>query len=136
MCTVQAISCLTRRINKLLGGNEGIFKEIFVSATKFCHRNKSQILSDLILCDLLQRQNSVAEAKIFTKIPQYTRHLLPLFVAMTCCCKLLPSVCRPLRIQPSFFPKFKNVCDHTSVVSMVFLHTMLFITDKTILMLL
>ena len=68
MCTVQAISCLTRRSNKLLGGNEGIFKEIFVSATKFSHRNKSQILSDLILCDLLQHQNSVAEAKIFTKI--------------------------------------------------------------------
>ena len=33
----------------------------------------AQILSDLILCDLLLRQNYVAETKIFTKILQHTR---------------------------------------------------------------
>ena len=37
-----------------------------------------QIQSDLILWDLLRRQNSVAETKIFTKILQYTRRDLSL----------------------------------------------------------
>ena len=32
----------------------------------------AQIQSDLIFCDLFQRQNSVAETEIFTKILQYT----------------------------------------------------------------
>ena len=34
--------------------------------------------SDLIFCDLLQRQNSVAETKIFTKILQHARSDLSL----------------------------------------------------------
>ena len=38
----------------------------------------AQILSDLIFCDLLQRQNYVAEIKIFTKILQHTRSDLSL----------------------------------------------------------
>ena len=38
----------------------------------------AQIQSDLIFCDLLQRQNSVSETKIFTKILQYTRSYLSL----------------------------------------------------------
>ena len=85
MCTVQAISCLTRRSNKLLGGNEGIFKEIFLFLQQILSPQQvTQILSDLTLCDLLQCQTSVAEAKIFTKIPQYTQHLLPLRVAVNC----------------------------------------------------
>ena len=47
----------------------------------------AQIQSDLIFCDLLQRQNSVAETKIFTKILQYTRSDLSLRrVASPCCC--------------------------------------------------
>ena len=37
-----------------------------------------QIQSDLIFCDLLQRQNSVAATKIFTQILQYTRRDLSL----------------------------------------------------------
>ena len=60
--------------------------KIFVSATEFCHSNmhvaKSQIR--LNLCDLLRRQNSVVETKIFAKILQYTRSdLLPQHVAAT-----------------------------------------------------
>ena len=45
-----------------------------------------QIQSDLIFCDLLQRQNSVAATKIFTQILQS--------VAATSC-NLSPSVYRP-----------------------------------------
>ena len=66
----------------------------------------AQIQSDMIFCDLLQRQNSVSETKIFTKIFQYTRSDLSLqlvarpvhmewSVAPTCCCNLSPSVYRP-----------------------------------------
>ena len=40
------------------------------------HVAKNQIRQNL--CDLLQRQNSVAETKIFTKFPQYTRSDLQL----------------------------------------------------------
>ena len=76
----------------------------------------AQIQSDVIFCDLLQRQNSFAETKIFTKILQYTRSDLSLrrvaatcccnkspilytwsyLVTATCCCNLSPSVYRPL----------------------------------------
>ena len=53
----------------------------------------AQIQSDLIFCDLLQRQNSVAETKIFTKILQYTRSDLSLQrVASPCCCNLSPDL--------------------------------------------
>ena len=59
-----------------------------------CRRNKilatqqvAQIQSDLIFCNLLQRQNFVAETKIFTNILQYTRSDLSLRrVASLCCC--------------------------------------------------
>ena len=68
VCTVGEISRTTRRSNKLIGVNVGIFKEILVSAEKFVTATNYTNLSDLILCNLLQRQNSVAEAKIFTKI--------------------------------------------------------------------
>ena len=70
----------------------------FVCAGEFCEnlclRNiilslqqvaKNQIRQNL--CDLLLRQNSVAETKIFTKILLYTRSDLSLRrVAVTCCC--------------------------------------------------
>ena len=53
----------------------------------------AQIQSDLIFCDLLQRQNSVAETKIFTKILQYTRSDLSLRrVASPCCCNQSPDL--------------------------------------------
>ena len=62
--------------------------KIFVAATEFVaatSRMIAQIQSDLIFCDLLQRQNSVAETKIFTKILQYTRSDLSLRrVALPC----------------------------------------------------
>lgn len=46
----------------------------------------ARIQSDLLLCDSLRRQNSVAQTKIFAKILQYTRSDLPLrSVAATCC---------------------------------------------------
>ena len=61
-------------------------------------RKVAQILSDLIFCNMLLRQNSAAETKIFTKILKYTRSDLSLLcVAATCCCNLSPSVYRPLR---------------------------------------
>ena len=68
---------------------------IFVS---LCNRILSpqqvaQILSDLIFCNMLLQQTSVAETKIFTKILQYTQSDSSLrCVAVTCCCNLLPSV--------------------------------------------
>ena len=47
----------------------------------------AQIQSDLIFCDFVQRQNSAAETKIFTKILQYKRSDLSLRrVASLCCC--------------------------------------------------
>ena len=54
-------------------------QKVFVAATS---------LTSLILCNLLQRQNVVAETKIFTKILQNTRSDLsndksPQFVAAT-----------------------------------------------------
>ena len=131
MCTVQAMSCLTCCSNKFLGGNDRIFKEIFVSATKFSHHNKSHKFCLIWFCAtccsikiLLQRQRF--SQKFFSTHDTICRCII--------CCNLLPSVYWPLRIQPSCFPKFKNVFYH-SEVSMAFLHTMSFITDKTILML-
>ena len=38
----------------------------------------TRIQSDLLLCDSLRRQNSVAETKIFAKVLQLTRSDLPL----------------------------------------------------------
>ena len=49
-------------------------------------QNVAQIQSDLILCDLLRRQNSVAETKISRKVLHY-RDLSLRFVDATCCCK-------------------------------------------------
>ena len=55
---------------------------------------KNQMI--LNLCNLLHRQNSVSETKIFTKIIQYTRSDLLLWcVAVTCCCNLLASAYWP-----------------------------------------
>ena len=65
----------------------------------FSQQQVAQILSDLIFCDLLQRQNYVAETKIFTKILQHSPSDLSLRrVAATCCCNLSPSVYRPLTL--------------------------------------
>ena len=63
-------------------------------------RQVAQVLSNLIFCNMLLRQNSwYAEIMIFTKILQYTRSDLSLrHVVATCCCNLLPSVYRPLRL--------------------------------------
>ena len=53
----------------------------FVAATSRKKSNQPH------LCDLLLRQDSVAETKIFTKIFLYTRSDLSLrHVAVTCCC--------------------------------------------------
>ena len=46
----------------------------------------TRIQSDLLLCDSLRRQNSVAETKIFAKVLQLTRSDLPLrSVSVTYC---------------------------------------------------
>ena len=81
----------THRSDKSLRVYWRIFVKIFVSATEFCRRNKSQKLSDLIFCAMLLRENSIAETKIFThrKKSIYTRSDLSLRnVAATCCCNL------------------------------------------------
>ena len=57
--------------DKLLRVYWRIFVKIFVSAAEFYHSNKLHKLYDLIFCDMLLRQNSVAETKIFIKIVQY-----------------------------------------------------------------
>jgi len=47
------------------------FVKIFVASTEFFWPQQvAQIHSDLIFCGLLQRKNSFAETKIFTKIKQ------------------------------------------------------------------
>ena len=61
------------------------FVKIFVAATDFCRRK--------LFWDLLQRKNSVAETKIFTKILHHTRSDLSLRrVAATCCCNQSPDL--------------------------------------------
>ena len=67
----------------------------FVCSGEFCEnlcrsnrilspQQVAQIQSDLIFCDLLQRQNSVAGTKIFTKILHTWGDLSPRRVAATC----------------------------------------------------
>ena len=87
--------------------------QISVSATEFCCHNKWYKFSLIwFFSDLLQRQNSVVETKIFTNILQTTPSDLPLrrvaatccwvarpahkewFIATTYCCNLWPSVFR------------------------------------------
>ena len=75
--------------------------EKFCKNLRLCNRilspqQAAQILSDLSFCNMLLRQNSVAETKIFTKILQHTRSDLSLRrVVATCCCNLSPSVYQP-----------------------------------------
>ena len=73
----------------------------------------AQILSNLIFCNMLLRQNSwYAETKIFTKILQYTRSDLSLRrVVVTCCCNLLPSVYQPLRLTSLPGSMFPTLCE-------------------------
>ena len=67
--------------------------KIFFSAREFCRSNMAQKIKSDNFCDLLRRQNSVAETKIFTKILQYTRSDLSLrCVAATCYCNWSPDL--------------------------------------------
>ena len=78
----------TRRSDKSLRVYWKFFLKIFVAATEYCRRNKSHKFSlILFFSGLLQRNNFVAETKIFTKILQYTHSdLLLRRVASPCCC--------------------------------------------------
>ena len=70
-----------------------------------------QIQSDLIFCDLLQRQNSVAATKIFTQILQYTRSDLSLRrVVPTCCCNYLPDLYTRSGLLPRRLATCRLVC--------------------------
>ena len=60
--------------------------KIFVAATEFCRPNKSHNV--FFLCDLLQRQNSVAETKILKRSPAHTKR----FVAATYGCNWSPDL--------------------------------------------
>ena len=72
------------------------FCENLCLCNKICCHNKSYKFSLIwFFCDLLQRQNSVAETKIFTNISPDTRSDLSLRrVVATYCCNLSPSVFR------------------------------------------
>ena len=81
--------------------------KIFVSTTEFCRSNMHVAKSQITLNwgDLLRRQNSVVETRIFAKILQYTRRDLSLrpvhkewSVATTFRRNLSPSVFRPLSV--------------------------------------
>ena len=92
MCTGRATSCgnkVRRRVaatNRFVCTGEFLWKSLSLQQN-LSPQQVAQIQSDLIFCDLLQRQNSVAETKILTKIVQYTRSNLPLRrVASPCCC--------------------------------------------------
>ena len=97
MCTDPATSCgdtTQRQIASCV--LEKFCKNLRLRNRILSPQQAAQILSDLISCNLLLRQNSVAETKIFTKILQYTRSDLSLRrVVATCCCTLSPSVCQP-----------------------------------------
>ena len=70
-----------------------------------------QIQSDLIFCDLLQRQNSVAAIKIFTQILRYTRSDLSLRgVAATCCCDYSPDLYTRSDLSPRRVATCRPVC--------------------------
>ena len=106
----------TRRSDKSLHVYWRIFVKILVFPTEFLsqqHCAKNQIRENL--CDLSQRQNSVAETKIFTKFLSSTKRFVAAMcrrnrllqldagpvhtersVSVTCCCNLSPSVYRPL----------------------------------------
>ena len=91
-CTVRAIRCTTRRSNKSLRVNGEIFKESFVSATKFCRRNKSHKFC------LIWFSATCCSDKILLLRQRFSQKFFSThvrFVAATCRCNLLPSVYRP-----------------------------------------
>ena len=96
VCTGRATSCsntLRRQIASCVLHN---FCGKSVSTRAFCSCNKSQKIKSDNLCDLLRRQNCVAETKIFIKILQHTQSDLSLRrVATTFCFHLSPSMYRP-----------------------------------------
>ena len=72
-----------------------------------------QIQSDLIFCNLLQRQNSVAAIKIFTQILQYTQSDLSLRgVAATCCCNYSPDLYTRSDLSPRRVATCRLVTDN------------------------
>ena len=93
-----------------------IFVKIFVAATEFCRCNKSHKFSPIwFFCNLLQRQNSVAETYFQKNSPVHRKRFVAATcrltvlrklvawhvhmewsVAVTCCCNLSLSVYRPL----------------------------------------
>ena len=86
-----------------------------------------QILYDLTFCDMLLRQNSVTETKIFTIILQYTQSdLSPWCVAVTHCCNLLSSVYWPYG-SCALMSKSEHYCSHTKLhhvnLNCIVLHT-------------
>ena len=69
-----------------------------------------QIQSDLIFCDLLQRQNSVAATKIFTQILQYTRSDLSLRYSPNVLVPLLPDLYTRSGLLPRRLATCRLVC--------------------------
>ena len=81
--THQATSCSNMLWRHVAATNQFVCSGEFCENLCRCNRILSpqqvtKIQSDLIFCYLLQRQNSVTETKIFTKILQYTRSDLSL----------------------------------------------------------
>ena len=96
VCTGRAISCC----NKLRDTSQRQIASCLLvnSCLNLCLSNRilspqqvAQIQSDLILCDLLRRHNSVAETKIFTKILQHTRSDLSPQQGVAATCRLVCS---------------------------------------------
>ena len=56
----------------------------------------ARIQSDLLLCDSLRRQNSVAETDFRKNSPVDTKR----FATAKCCCNVLPSEFRSLQQEP------------------------------------
>ena len=96
--TLQATSCSNIVKRHVAATNHFLCTGEFCENLCRCNRILSpqqvaQIQSDLIFCNLLQRQNSVAETKIFPKILQYTQsNLSQQRVASPCCCNQLPDL--------------------------------------------
>ena len=91
----MAIKCPVSSLRLLKISSSFVWACILQGSRVFC--NKLQEFNQIsLVCNLLRRQNSISETKIFTKILQYARgDLLLRLLAATCCCNMSPCVFRP-----------------------------------------
>ena len=102
----MAIKCPVSSLGLLKISSSFVWACILQGSRVFC--NKLQEFNQMsLVCNLLRRQNSIAETKIFTKILQYARgDLLLRLLAATCCwtCRLVCSdLWRPKLLEKTLY---------------------------------